>query len=250
MAKEQPSLIIDDLQWADGDSLRLLRYVTRVDASSRILLVLAIRPSEMAFVNEAVTLLADMERLGLVRRLKLGRFTQVQSTEFLQQVFGGSIEPTSAAVMHAQAEGVPFVLAGGALISRVRPRQQVEGMWTLARNTDRLLPSAVRTLIERRAVHLPEDAKVALAEAGILGRSFSLRDLADVRLRLGDSASSVDELAVSLGPAVAAGLLIEQPNDSPADYSFAHDQIRQHAMAGLPDAAADNHGVIVGCWER
>jgi len=248
LAKECPiALIIDDLQWADSDSLRLLRYVTRVDASSRILLALAVRPSEMAFVHEAVTLVADMERIGLVRRLKISRFTQVQSTEFLHQVFGGSIEPTSAAIMHAQAEGVPFVLAEQAHAYRESGLvHQVEGMWTLARNTERLLPSAVRTLIERRAVHLPEDAKVALAEAGILGRSFSLRDLAEIRLRLGDGASSIDELAQSLGPAVAAGLLIEQPNDSPADYSFAHDQIRQYAVAGLPASRCRKiHGAIV-----
>ena len=105
LAKERPvALIIDDLQWVDGDSLRLLRYVARVDGASRILLVVAIRPSEMAFVNEAVTLLADLERLGLVRRLKLSRFTQAQSAEFLHQALAGPIEAASAAIMHAQAE--------------------------------------------------------------------------------------------------------------------------------------------------
>ena len=247
LAKEHPvALIIDDLQWADGDSLRLLRYVARADASSRILLVVAIRPSEMAFVNEAVTLLADMERMGLVRRLKLNRFTQAQSAELLQLAFGGPIEPASAAIMHAQAEGVPFVLSEQAQTYRDSGLiRQVEGVWTLAPNAERLLPSAVRTLIERRAMHLPEDTKAALAEAGVLGRSFSLRDLADLRLRLGEDAG-VDELAQALEPAVLAGLLIEQPNNSPADYSFTHDQVRESVVVGLPTSRQRAiHGAIV-----
>ncbi|HLF77070.1 MAG TPA: AAA family ATPase [Dehalococcoidia bacterium] len=248
LAKEHPiALIIDDLQWADGDSLRLLRYVARVDAASRILFVLAIRPAEMAFVNEAVTLLADLERIGLVRRLKLSRFTQVQSTEFLQQLFGGQMDPASAAIMHAQAEGVPFVLAEQAHAYRDSGLiQQIQGTWTLSPNAERLLPSAVRTLIERRAVHLPEETKSALAEAGILGRSFSLRDLVEVKRLLGDSARGAGELAQSLEAAVAAGLLMEQPNNSPADYSFTHDQIREYAVAGLPASRRRAiHGAIV-----
>jgi len=247
LAKEHPvALIIDDLQWVDGDSLRMLRYVARADGSSRILLVVAIRPSEMAFVNEAVTLLADLERMGLVRRLKLNRYTQAQSAEFLQQAFGGPIEPASAAIMHAQAEGVPFVLSEQAHVYRDSGLiRQVEGVWTLAPNAERLLPSAVRTLIERRAMHLPEDAKMALAEAGVLGRTFSLRDLADIRLRLGENAG-VDELALALEPAVAAGLLIEQPNDSPADYSFTHDQVRESVVVGLTTSRRRAiHGAIV-----
>jgi hypothetical protein len=153
------------------------------------LLVVAIRPSEVAFVNEAVTLLADLERMGLVRRLKLKRFTQAQSAEFLQQAFGGPIQPASAAVMHAQAEGVPFVLSEQAHVYRDSGLiRQIDGVWTLAPNAERLLPSAVRTLIERRAVRLPEGTKTVLAEAGVLGRVFSLRDLADVRHRLDESA--------------------------------------------------------------
>src|SRR5439155_7068091 len=94
LAAHRPvALLIDDLQWADDDSLRLLRYVVRANAASPIFLMAAIRPEELAFVTEAVNLIADMERLGMVRRLKLNRFTQVETAELLRQVLGGKVDP-------------------------------------------------------------------------------------------------------------------------------------------------------------
>ena len=62
--------------------------------------------------------------------------------------------------------------------------QQIDGMWTLARNADRLVPSAVRTLISRRAARLPDETRTPLAEAAVLGRHFSLKDLREIELRV------------------------------------------------------------------
>ena len=235
LAAEHPvALMIDDLQWADEDSLRLLRYVVRVAATSPILLVLAMRADEIAFVNEAVTLLADIDRVGLLRRLKLGRFSQLESTEFLQQILAGQINLSSAATMHAQAEGVPFVLAEQVNAYREAGLiQQIDGVWTLSRNAERLLPAAVRTLIQRRSARLPDEAKACMAEAAILGRNFSLRDLQELKARLGGGSGDADSLAELLSPAVAAGLLIQHPHGSSADYSFSHEQIREFVTGSL-----------------
>ncbi len=233
-ARRPLALLIDDLHWADDDSLRLLRYIIRADARSPIFLMFAMRPEELALVTEAVNLLADVERLGLVRRLKLDRFTQVETKELLEQVLGGAVNPASAAAMHAQAEGVPFIVEemaqayrDGAMI------QEIDGVWSLARNAERLVPSAVRTLISRRAAHLPDQTKASLAEAAVLGRHFSLKDLYEVKLRVSDEKERSEDLATSLAPAVAAGMLVEHGEASAADYSFPHEQIREFAAAGL-----------------
>jgi DNA-binding NarL/FixJ family response regulator len=237
--KRPVALLIDDLQWADTDSVRLLRYVVRGDADVPIFLLLATRLDELASVTEAATLIADMERLGIVRRLKLERFTQVEAGAFLKQVFGAKVDNSSIAAMHAQAEGVPFILEelartyrGGGMI------QQIDGVWTLARNVERLVPSAVRTMIGRRAARLPQDAKTALAEAAILGRTFSLKDLRAIKLRLGDDEATCTPtaLAEGLAPAVEAGLLVELPHGTPADYRFTHDQVKEFAAGELTAA--------------
>jgi hypothetical protein len=230
------AVLIDDLQWADEDSVRMLRYVVRTDADLPVFLGLATRRDELAVVNEAVTLIADMERMGMVRRLKLERFTQLETTEFVQQVLGGKVNLSSAATMHAQAEGVAFIVEELARSYREMGMiQEVDGAWTLARNAERLLPSAVRTLIQRRAARLPDETKQDLADAAILGRSFSLKDLHSIKLRLGadEETCSPTVLAESLAPAATAGLVVEHPAGSPADYSFTHDQVREYAAALL-----------------
>ncbi len=242
------ALLIDDLQWADEDSLRLLRYVFRSETDSPIFLMVAIRPEELALVTEAVTLIADVERAGMVRRLKLARFSLAETTEYLTRVLGSEVDQTSAATIHAQAEGVPFVVEEvvrsyreAAMIQRINDR------WTLARNAERLVPSAVRTLISRRAARLPEGTTASLAQAAVLGRRFSLRDLREVKIRLSaGEAQDVGALAEQLEPAVVAGLLVEHPEGSAADYSFPHEQIREFAAETLaPAKRREVHAAIV-----
>ena len=243
------ALLIDDVQWADDDTLRLLRYVVRSDADRPVFLFLTIRPDEFASVTEAVNFVADMERMGLVRRLRPGRFGSVETGELLKRVLGGPVSAASVAVMHAQSEGVPFIVEELARTHRdAGTLQQFDGEWRLGRNAAALVPSAVRTLIDRRAARLPAQTRAALGDAAILGRSFSLRDLRAIRGRIGEgdipadavaqrqragSDDGVDPLADDLGPAVRAGLLLPQAEGEPADYTFTHEQVRQFAAGQL-----------------
>ena len=230
------AILVDDLQWADEDSVRMLRYVVRSNADLPVFLGLATRPEELPAVAEAVNLIADMERMGMVRRLKLDRFTQPETTEFIEQVLGGKVNVASAATIHAQAEGVAFIVEELARTYRDTGLvQEIDGVWTLARNAERLLPSSVRTLIQRRVARLPDDTKQNLADAAILGRTFSLKDLRSIKLHLGadEEGCTPTVLADSLRPAAHAGLLVEHEAGSPADYSFTHDQTREFAAALL-----------------
>jgi len=243
------ALMIDDIQWADDDTLRLLRYVVRSDADRPVFLFLTIRPDEFASVTEAVNFVADMERMGLVRRLRPGRFSTFETAELLKRVLGGPVKAVSAAAMHAQSEGVPFIVEELARTHReAGTLQQIDGEWRLGRNAARLVPSAVRTLIDRRAARLPPETRACLGDAAILGRSFSLRDLRAIRVRVGDGMDApardqpvggdrdADRLADDLGPAVRAGLLLPQAPGEAADYTFTHEQVRQFAANQLSAA--------------
>jgi predicted ATPase len=210
LTAERPlALLIDDMQWADEDSLRLLRYVIRTEGGSPIFLMFSIRPEELATLTEAVTLLADMGRMRVIRRLKLARFSVVETSEFLRQVLGGQVDPATASTIHGQAEGVPFIVEEiGRAYREAGMLQQIADVWTLTRKAELLAPSAVRTLIQRRAAHLPTETKTAIAEAALLGRHFSLKDLREVRVRIADG-EQMDDL-VTLGDAMAPALSLIQ----------------------------------------
>jgi len=238
------ALFIDDVQWADDDTLRMLRYVVRSDADRPILLFLTIRPSEFAAVTEAVNFVADMERMGIVRRLRPGRFSQIETAELLKNVLGGPVDAASVSALQLQSEGVPFIIEEVARTHReAGTLQQVDGTWKLGRNAARLVPSAVRTLIQRRAARLPAPTQAVLSDAAVLGRSFSLRDLRAIRAQLGDDG---DDLAEALRPAVEAGLLLQHPEGNAADYTFTHEQVREFSSSQLPQARRRRvHGAVV-----
>ena len=243
------AILLDDIQWADDDTLRLLRYAVRSNPDKPIFLFLTIRPEEFAEVTEAVNLIADMERMGLVRRLRVGRFSSVESAELLRNVLGGPVDGPSAAAMHVQSEGVPFILEELARTHReAGTLQLLDGEWRLGRNAARLVPTAVRTLITRRATRLPAQTRAALADAAVLGRSFSLRDLAAVRAATG-GAPETDlgaDLAEDLRPAVEAGLLFHHAAGEPADFTFTHEQVRQFALQQLTQSRARKvHAAVV-----
>jgi tetratricopeptide (TPR) repeat protein/DNA-binding CsgD family transcriptional regulator len=227
------ALMLDDVQWADDDTLRLLRYVVRSVADQPVFLFLTFRSDEFAKVAEATNFVADMERMGLVRRLLVARFSQAETTLLLRQVLGGTVEGGSAAAMHVQSEGVPFIVEELARAHReAGTLQQLEGEWRLGRNASRLVPSAVRTLISRRATHLPPETLAILGEAGVLGRSFSVRDVVAIRAAPTGGA----DIAAALVPAVEAGLLIPHPQGDAADFTFSHEQVREFAVGQLSNA--------------
>ena len=168
-------------------------------------------------------------------------------------MLAGPVEASSAAAMHAQSEGVPFIVEELARTHReAGTLQQVDGEWRLGRNAARLVPSAVRTLIDRRAARLPARTRAALGDAAILGRSFSLRDLRAIRARIGDGDIASDRgrarpsgtararaptrWPTTSSPRSRQGSCSSRPTGGAADYTFTHEQVRQFA-ANLLSAA-------------
>lgn len=228
LAAAQPlAILIDDVQWADEDSLKMIRYLVRTLSTAPIFLLATLRARAETNGSGAENLLADLERMRIAKRLRLGRFSRAESAELLENLLGGPVARQATESLHARAEGVPFFIEEFARTYRdAGVLQNVGGTWTLAAAAGPEVPASVQTLIERRLTQLQPDARSLLADASVLGRRFRLDDLAGVSSTMGASETQPWQMAEVLEPAVDLGIIGEASEGSTHDYAFTHDQIR------------------------
>lgn len=236
LTRDRPvALLFDDLQWADEDSIQLIRYLVRTLATAPIFLLITVRPySEKS--SGADKLIADLDRMRVTEVLRLDRFNRVETEELLVNLLGAPVDEQTLLSLHARSEGVPFFIEELARAYREADALQLmDGTWTMTRLSGAAVPSSVQSLIERRLAQLSDESRVLVADAGVLGRRFNLADLAPVLARITNEELRQEwEVAEDLDMAVQLGLLVEEPEDSPYDYSFSHDQIRGALLADLP----------------
>ena len=248
LTRERPiALLLDDLQWADEDSIQLIRYLVRTLASGPVFLLIAVRPYSDSASGGAGKLIADLDRMRVTTVLRLQRLTRLETGALLQGLLGAPVDDQTLNSLHARSEGVPFFIEELARAYReAEALQLIDGTWTMTRLSGPAIPSSVQSLIERRLAQLPDECRALLADAGLLGRRFRLADLSRVIATLTGEAPTPDwQLGEDLQKAVDLGLLVEQPEGSPYDFSFSHDQIR----ASLVDSTSRQrqraiHGAI------
>ena len=247
LTREHPvALLLDDLQWADEDSIQLIRYMVRTLPSAPLFMLITIRPYTESSSGTS-KLIADLDRMRVTQVLRLQRFTVGETAELLSNLLGSAVDDQTLQSLHARSEGVPFFIEELARAYREADALQLmDGIWTMTRFSGTAVPSSVQSLIERRLAQLPDEARSLLADAGVLGRRFKLSDLSPVLARI-RSEDQIPEwqLAEQLDKAVALGLIVEEPDDAEYDYIFSHDQIRASLLADLPRRRQQAiHGVI------
>lgn len=236
LTRERPlALLFDDVQWADEDSIQLIRYVVRTLASGPIFLLISLRPHSDSVSGGAGKLIADLDRMRVTKVLRLQRLTRLQTGELLRSLLGAPVDDSTIASFHARSEGVPFFAEELARAYReAEALQLIDGTWTMTKLSGPAVPSSIQSLIERRLAQLPEECLNLLADAGVLGRRFSLGDLARMLARVQREPERPEwELAEGLQKAIDLGLLVEEPSESPYDFSFSHDQIRAALLSSL-----------------
>ena len=92
-------LVLDDVHWADSASVELLGALLRRPPSAGVLIVLAVRPHQMAERLSAAIERAD--RAGAVVRIELGALTALEARQLLGE---------EATVLYEESGGNPFYL--------------------------------------------------------------------------------------------------------------------------------------------
>ncbi len=229
LTRERPvALLFDDLQWADEDSIQLIRYLVRTLASGPVFLLICIRPYSDSASGGAGRLIADLDRMRVTSLLRLQRLSRLQTGALLEGLLGAPVDDGTLGSLHARSEGVPFFIEELARAYREgEALQLIDGTWTMTKLSGPTVPSSIQSLIERRLAQMAPECRGLLADAGLLGRRLRLGDVGRVFAILDGTAPTPDwQLGEHLQNAIDLGLLIEEPAGSRYDYSFSHDQIR------------------------
>ena len=200
-------LILEDLQWADVTTLLLLRHLLRRGAGSRLLVFATCSDLGADACGPLGHGLADFRREVGMDTITL-RGLQPAETAALVAAHAGSADGDLAQRLFDQTGGNPFFIEE-LLHTPHAPREARVAV-----------PEGVKDVIGRRLDRLVPATLETLTLAAVLGRDFRLDALQAV------ADQTQDELIASLEAAVAARLILEDP-DEVDRFSFTHALVRE-----------------------
>jgi len=211
-AKErQVLLVLDDLQWADDDTLLLMRHLVRHAGDAAVLVVAITRDHDLEPGHTLGDVVLSLDRDGWVRRLPLRGLAEAEVLELVARLGAPGDAGTHAATARrlvAETAGNPFLV-------------------TEVLRSGGEIPPGVQELVAARVARLDPDSADLLRAAAIAGARFDLDVVAEAAGLAGR------RLLDALDAALASGLVVEEDADR---YRFPHDIVRRTLVAQLSGA--------------
>jgi class 3 adenylate cyclase len=223
---------LDDLHWADAQSLALLKHVLRASQQGSLQVIATFRDSDLGKDHPLTAVLADLHSLQGVQRVALHGLDAGQVAEIMTAVAGHELEPDGvelAARIAAETDGNPFFVVEilrGLSESGALAFDEGTQRWSIDSSAGVALPESLREVIERRVGRLGEETLETLRLAAVIGREFDLELLS--ALAGTDETRLLDQLET----AVAASVLGES-SAHVGRFRFAHALINQTLYDGL-----------------
>ncbi|MEU3918065.1 BTAD domain-containing putative transcriptional regulator [Streptomyces sp. NPDC029004] len=229
-AREQPvAVMLDDLHWADAETLALLAGLAGLPAGTAVLMVAAYRPDEIdARLTDTLGVLARKSP----QRVPLRGLPESAVAEVIEAVCEPPVDAETVAALAERTGGNPFYVRESARL--------LGSEGALVALSD--VPEGVRDVLRRRLGRLPEAAVSVLRLAAVAGREASV----DVLVRAADTGE--DAVLDALESGVVAGLLTEP---APGRVRFVHALVRDTLLADLSRLRSTRmHGRIAASLER
>lgn len=240
--------VLEDLQWADESSLRLLHFLARQAESQPILIVCTYNDTQRDQSLQLIRTERSLLSLGVGEVRRLEPLSLEQVAELVCVTFGvdADVVREFSALLYGWTRGNPFfleeilksLLASGRISMR-------SGAWTGWEASDFALPASIRDAVLARVGALSADARAVAELAAIVGARASYALLASISgLSEGDLLSALEELC-------AHRILDEQAESGAIVYDFSHPLVRQtlYDEFGLQRARV-LHGAVAEAMER
>ena len=174
-ANDRLLLFVDDLQWADRDTLEWLHYLLRFSGRARLLLLATVRPEDATANSALRAFVSALGRDGQITELEIGPLNASESVAVAEAVTGVSLSPDEAAQLFQETEGNPLVVVETA---RAGEWLAESGQWRAAilqphsAADAHALPPRVHAVIHTRLAQLSPQAREVAGLAGAIGRAF------------------------------------------------------------------------------
>jgi adenylate cyclase len=191
-AQKAVVVVLDDLQWADQASIGLLYHLGRRIGGSRVLILAAYRPDEVAAgrdgtVHPLEKVLMELKRYSGDIWVDLGRAQETRGRRFIDALV--DTEPNR---LGPEFREKLYSLTGGHALFTVELLRAMEergdlirdreGYYTSSQTLDwRALPARVDGVIEERIGRLDQELQDTLAVASVEGQTFTVQVIARVR---------------------------------------------------------------------
>ncbi|MGH9151485.1 MAG: AAA family ATPase [Acidimicrobiales bacterium] len=224
-------LLLEDLQWADSETIDVLEYLADNTAGAPILILASIRSDEPSTALSCVRTLAARRSASIV---ELRRLTDDEVVSVATACLQSSIPDELAEVLVASVDGLPFLVEELlAAMAHAGDLHETTDGWVLARSRGLTVPATFVETVRRRLEAAP-GSRDLLGAAALLGRSFDWRVLVEMSGQ--DEATVVDHLR----RAVDAQLLAVGTSEAGPSFRFRHALTREALEAELlpPERAA------------
>jgi class 3 adenylate cyclase len=225
-------VVLDDLHWADGQSVALLKHLVRTVEQGAIQVIATYRDSDLGNDHPLSAVLADLRSVAGVQRLSLHGLGVDEVSQIMSAVAGHELDEDGvelAGQIAQETDGNPFFVGEilrGLSESGALAFDEATGRWRVDRSAGVALPESVREVIERRVERLGDEALEVLRLAAVIGRAFDL----ELLMAILDEEESA--LLDHLEAAVAASLLAES-TERVGRFRFAHALVNQTLYEGL-----------------
>jgi DNA-binding CsgD family transcriptional regulator len=203
-------VILDDMQWADPESLELFSHVARLSPHTPIVVIF--RGASLELGHPLARRLADVQRHRSCEYLPLGSLSREDGGQLLAQAAGTPVQAQLVDALYAQSGGNPFFLGelGRYLLSH--------GDATKLSTDGVAVPESIRAAVGLRVGGLSAETRRMLQLASVFTAGFGFTELAAMT-GLDDSAL-LDCVEEALAQELLHALGAER-------YTFAHALVRQ-----------------------
>ncbi|MEZ5651276.1 MAG: AAA family ATPase [Burkholderiaceae bacterium] len=228
---EPTLLVLDDMQWCDGDSFDALSHLLDGHSDSPLLVLATLRDEEAHDDAPIHAFLNSLRRLDVLHRIALDELGLDDTAAlFALECRRLSRDPLPVAAIEAFHRR----FGGSPLITVQWLQASAEGIGSFGMGDEDPIPTAIAEIIATRIERLSADALETAQIAAVAGNRVSLPVLADVAgLSASDAGLRLDRLWQAR--------LMRDPE--PGIYEFEHDAIRELLYQRLPPSRR-------GHWHR